>query len=120
MGLAFQIKDDLFDYGTEEIGKPRGIDIKEKKLTLPLIHALSNSSYMEKRRIKGVIKSHSEDKKSVQEVIDFVKKKEGIKYAIKKMHEIKSEAENILMEFPEGPSRDSLLNLVTFTIDRKK
>lgn len=120
VGLAFQIKDDLFDYGTEEIGKPRGIDIREKKLTLPLIYALSQSSWAEKRKIKGIIKNHSDDKRKVQEVIEFVKEKGGISYAIKKMNEIKMEAEEILKDFPEGDARNSLQDLVTFTIDRKK
>src|SRR5258708_5100277 len=81
VGMAFQIKDDLFDYGEDEIGKPLGIDIKEKKMTLPLIYSLSKASWLEKRKIIGYVKNESENSKKVQEVISFVKSSGGIEYA---------------------------------------
>ncbi len=120
VGLAFQIKDDLFDYGDEEIGKPRGIDIEEKKLTLPLIYSLNQSNWVEKRRIIKLVKGSSKDKKKVQKVIDFVKQKGGIGYSKAVMNKIKEEALEILYSFPENESRRSLKELVEFTIDRKK
>src|SRR3989337_1741196 len=86
IGMAFQIKDDLFDYGEMEIGKPLGIDIKEKKMTLPLIYALSRSGWLEKRRIISIVKNESEKPKKVKEVIAYVKESGGIEYAIQKMN----------------------------------
>jgi octaprenyl-diphosphate synthase len=86
-GIAFQIKDDLFDYGSgEHIGKPTGIDIKEKKMTLPLIYALNNAGYMEKRKIINIVKNHNTDPQKVGEVISFVLNSGGIQYAEKKMY----------------------------------
>lgn len=120
VGMAFQIKDDLFDYGVQEIGKPLGIDIKEKKMTLPLIYALQNSSWSEKSKIKGIIKNHSENTKKVNEVIQFVKGKGGLEYAESVMNTYHSEAIKILNEFPPSPSRTSLEQLVQYTIDRTK
>lgn len=120
VGMAFQIKDDLFDYGEDEIGKPVGIDIKEKKMTLPLIYALNNSSWMDKRRIIYLIRNKNEDKKSVNEVIDFVKGSGGLQYATKVMNQYFDEALLILNEFPKSEYRDSLEGLVRYTIERKK
>lgn len=120
VGMAFQIKDDLFDYGEDEIGKPVGIDIKEKKMTLPLIYALNNSSWLEKKRIIYLIRNKNEDKKSVNEVIDFVKASGGLQYATKIMNEYFQEALQILNEFPESEYRNSLEGLVRYTIERKK
>jgi len=120
VGMAFQIKDDLFDYGDDEIGKPLGIDIKEKKMTLPLIHALKNSSWTEKRRIIRIVKNESHKKKKVQEVIEFVKKSEGISYTTSVMERFYQEAISILHEMPDSPYRESLENLVQFTIERTK
>jgi octaprenyl-diphosphate synthase len=120
VGMAFQIKDDLFDYGVQEIGKPLGIDIKEKKMTLPLIYALQNSSWSEKSKIKGIIKNHSENTKKVNEVIQFVKGKGGLEYAESVMNTYHSDAIKILNEFPPSPSRTSLEQLVQYTIDRTK
>jgi len=120
VGMAFQIKDDLFDYGVQEIGKPLGIDIKEKKMTLPLIYALQNSSWSEKSKIKSIIKNHSENTKKVNEVIQFVKGKGGLEYAESVMNTYHSEAIKILNEFPPSPSRTSLEQLVQYTIDRTK
>ena len=120
VGIAFQIKDDLFDYGSgEKIGKPTGIDIKERKMTLPLIFALSKASYMQKRKIINIIKNHNTNQKKVAEVIDFVNNSGGIQYAGKKMHEYKNKALGILESFPDSQSKSSLKNLVLFTTERK-
>lgn len=118
IGMAFQIKDDLFDYGEQEIGKPVGIDIKEKKMTLPLIYALSKSGWLEKRRIISIIKNESEKPKKVKEVIAYVKKSGGIEYAIEKMNRYQADAMKIMEEFPESEYKRSLIRLVQFTIDR--
>ncbi|MGL1889713.1 MAG: polyprenyl synthetase family protein [Reichenbachiella sp.] len=120
VGMAFQIKDDLFDYGTQEIGKPLGIDIREKKMTLPLIHALNQSSKSEKRHIIKLIKKHSEDTKKVNEVIAFVKEKGGLEYANKVMNQYHGDALQILSTFPASEARTSLEQLVQFTIERTK
>lgn len=120
VGMAFQIKDDLFDYGTKEIGKPTGIDIKEKKLTLPLIFALQQSSWSERRKIINLIKRKSHISSKVNEVIEFVKKKGGIEYAVKVMERYKDEAIALLAEFPDSEYKSSLLTLVSYTISREK
>jgi len=119
VGMAFQIKDDLFDYGEDEIGKPVGIDIKEKKMTLPLIYALSKAGFWDKRRIIGIVRSESEKPKKVQEVIEFVKKSGGIDYAREKMALYYQQALAILDRYPESTYRQSLKNLVQFTIERQ-
>ncbi|MBL4652166.1 MAG: polyprenyl synthetase family protein [Flavobacteriales bacterium] len=121
IGIAFQIKDDLFDFGFgDKIGKPTGIDIKEKKMTLPLIFALNQATFLEKRRIINTIKNHNEDKTRVAEVIDYVIKSGGIEYASKKMEEYKSNALKLLVDFPESEAKTSLIELVEYTISRKK
>ncbi len=120
VGIAFQIKDDLFDYGADEIGKPLGIDIKEKKMTLPLIHALKNSSWIDKKRIIGIIKKENHKPKKVQEVIEYVKNSEGIEYATTMMEQFHADAINILKQFKESPFRTSLEDMVRFTVDRAK
>lgn len=120
VGMAFQIKDDLFDYGSDEIGKPRGIDIKEKKMTLPLIYALNRSERAEKRAILKKIKKHSDDNQVVQEVISFVKEKDGIEYATKVMNEYHQNALSDLSDFPDSEYKRSLIDLVQFTIERTK
>jgi octaprenyl-diphosphate synthase len=120
VGMAFQIKDDLFDYGEDEIGKPLGIDIKEKKMTLPLIRALSQANGSTKRRIKYIIKNQSHKTKKVKEVIEFVKSTDGLTYTEKVMNDYYMEALNLLDEFPDSEYRTSLKNLITFTIERKK
>jgi octaprenyl-diphosphate synthase len=119
VGMAFQIKDDLFDYGDDEIGKPVGIDIKEKKMTLPLIYSLSKASWIEKRRIISIVKNNSEDPKKVKRVIDFVKQSGGIDYANQKMKEYFDQAMRILESLPASDYKTSLVDLVQFTIDRK-
>ena len=120
VGMAFQIKDDLFDYGEDEIGKPVGIDIKEKKMTLPLIFALNQSDWLEKRRIISLIRNKSEDKKAVNEVIDYVKRSGGLDYAKSVMNRFYQEALEILNTFPDSEYKTSLAGLVSFTIERKK
>jgi len=120
IGIAFQIKDDLFDYGEDEIGKPRGIDIKEKKMTLPLIYVLNKVSKKEKRRIINTIKNHNNDAKRVKELIDFIKEKGGMDYAVEKMTQYKEQANAILFELPDNAARRSLFELSEFIINRKK
>ncbi|WP_417885833.1 polyprenyl synthetase family protein [Zunongwangia sp.] len=120
IGMAFQIKDDLFDYGDEKIGKPTGIDIKEQKMTLPLIYALNVSSKKEKAWVINSVKNHNKDKKRVKEVIDFVKEKGGLDYATSKMIAFQEEALKLLAEYPDSPYKDSLELMVTYVIDRKK
>ena len=120
IGMAFQIKDDLFDYGDAEIGKPTGIDIKEKKMTLPLIYALNHATWSEKRNIINLVKNHSENPKKVTEVIDFVKKSGGIAYTTQVMKRFVEEANEILFTFPDSTFRKSLHDLVRFSIERTK
>ncbi|HWY38166.1 MAG TPA: polyprenyl synthetase family protein [Bacteroidia bacterium] len=120
-GIAFQIKDDLFDFGEgADIGKPTGIDIKEKKMTLPLIYALNNSTVAEKRKIINIVKNHNEDLRKVAEVIQFVFDKRGIQYAEKIMHQYKNDALNLLKDFPQNEAKTSLEQLVTYAVERKK
>ena len=120
VGMAFQIKDDLFDYGDDEIGKPLGIDIKEKKMTLPLIYALNKASWLEKRHVINIIKNQSHKPVKVAEVITFVKQSGGLKYAQEVMHKYVKEARELLYEFSDSPYRNSLEQLVQFTIERTK
>ena len=120
VGMAFQIKDDLFDYGTYEIGKPTGIDIKEKKMTLPLIYALNNVGRSEKGRIKKMIKRSAQEPKYVHDVIDFVKSSGGIQYATSVMEDFHEKAKKILNKLPDSVYKTSLDQLVQFTIDRTK
>jgi octaprenyl-diphosphate synthase len=120
IGMAFQIKDDLFDYGEDEIGKPVGIDIKEKKLTLPLIHALSKATWLEKRRIINIVKNENEKADKVKEVIAFVKSSGGMEYARQAMDRFYNQSLESIKEFPESDYRTSLMQLVQFTIERSK
>ncbi len=119
IGIAFQIKDDLFDYGSDNIGKPTGNDIKEKKLTLPLIYTLNNIDKSSKRKLIYIIKNENKNPQKVKELIDVVVKAGGIKYAIEKMNTYRDEALNILYEFPENEVRNALEKLVRYTTDRK-
>ena len=119
-GMAFQIKDDLFDYGSERIGKPTGIDIKEQKMTLPLIYALNNSSNDKKRWLINSIKNHNKNKKRVKEVIAYVVEKGGLDYAVKRMLEFKDEALSLLDDYPDSPYKASLSLMVNYVVDRKK
>lgn len=120
VGMAFQIKDDLFDYGTEEIGKPVGIDIKEKKMTLPLIYALKDASWSDRRKVINTIKNHSHKPKKVREVIDFVKQSGGIEYSVEVMNKFHHEALDILQKFPDSEYKESMKKLIDFTINRSK
>lgn len=119
VGIAFQIKDDLFDYGDYNIGKPTGIDIKEKKMTLPLIYTLQQCDKNTKRKIIYIIKNENTNKQKVNEVIDIVKKSGGIEYAFQKMKDYQNEALALLKEYPETPERNAMEELVNYVIDRK-
>lgn len=118
-GIAFQIKDDLFDYGTENIGKPTGNDIKEKKMTLPLIYTLNNVDKKTMREIIYIVKNNNKDKQKVAWVIDMVEKAGGIKYATKKMLEYRDQALAILDQYPTTQVSIALKELVCYTTDRK-
>lgn len=120
IGIAFQIRDDLFDFGTDDVGKPLGIDIKEKKLTLPLIYALDNADRQDKRRVMNNIRLHNNKPEKVREVVDFVHQSGGLQYAREAMFQYRQEAFDILRTFPDVPARQSLEDLVTFVTDRKK
>ena len=120
IGIAFQIKDDLFDFGTDDIGKPRGIDIKEKKMTLPLIYALNNAAPARRRRIIRNIRRHSDRPERVAEVIDFVRDSDGLAYAETVMHRYRDEAFALLRQLPASPARLALEELVNYVVERKK
>jgi octaprenyl-diphosphate synthase len=118
-GIAFQIKDDLFDYGGDDVGKPTGNDIKEKKLTLPLIYTLNTVNKETRRKIIFIVKNENKDKDKVKYVIDRVVEHGGIKYSQEKMNEFKQKAIEILNQFPENPYRKGLEDLLNFVTDRK-
>ena len=120
IGMAFQIKDDLFDYGETAIGKPTGIDIKEQKMTLPLIYTLNNVPTAEKNWLIQSVKRHNRDKKRVRQVIEKVKATGGLAYAEEKMEEFRQKALVLLLEFPQDPYRDSLEQMVNYVISRKQ
>ena len=118
IGIAFQIKDDLFDYEEVEVGKPRGIDIKERKMTLPLIYTLGKVSTADRRKIINIVKNENTNMEKVRWVIDMVRQNGGMDYAKVKMTEYKTEAENILNSFPESDARKSIYQMIQFTINR--
>ncbi len=118
VGMAFQIKDDLFDYSSEQIGKPTGNDIKEKKLTLPLIYTLNNCDATTRKKIIHIIKNENTKKESVAYVIDTVTKEGGIQYATEKMFAFRDEAMQLLHQFSPSPTREALEELVRYTTDR--
>ena len=120
IGMAFQIKDDLFDYGSTQIGKPLGIDIREKKMTLPLIYSLREASKSEKQKIKRIVKNNNHRNKNVRMVIDFVKASGGIEYANQVMRRYVDEALQILDDFADSTYKDSLRDMVEFTVSRNK
>ena len=120
IGMAFQIKDDLFDYGETAIGKPTGIDINEQKMTLPLIYTLNNVSTAEKNWLIQSIKRYNRDKKRVKQVIEKVKAAGGLAYAEEKMKEFRQKALALLVEFPQDPYRDALEQMVNYVISRKQ
>ena len=119
IGMAFQIKDDLFDYTEDAIGKPTGIDIKEQKMTLPLIYVLNTCTEKEKQWLMNSVKKYNKDKKRVKEVIAFVKTHNGLEYATAKMKEFQQKALNILNDFPASPYKEALTLMVNYVIDRK-
>lgn len=121
IGMAFQIKDDLFDYQPQGIiGKPAGNDLKEKKFTLPLIYALEQSSFSEKRAILKLIRNGQMNSNKIHYIIDFVRDKNGLLFAEQKMHEFKNLADTVLRSYPDSEARQSLLDLVSFTVERNR
>jgi octaprenyl-diphosphate synthase len=121
VGIAFQIKDDMFDYEqTNLIGKPVGNDIQEKKMTLPLIHVLQKADGKAKRDIMDIIKNHNKNSKKVADIIKYVKEQGGLEYSREKMQEYKTKAIDILKDFPDNPAKSSLIELVNYTTDRNK
>jgi octaprenyl-diphosphate synthase len=121
IGMAFQIKDDLFDYTQNPlIGKPTGIDIREKKMTLPLIYTLNNSNKKTKAFIINTIKNDSKNSKKVEQIINIVKEKKGLEYAKNKMELFVNEALGILKEFENNESKSSLVDLVEYVVNREK
>jgi octaprenyl-diphosphate synthase len=119
LGMAFQIKDDLFDYGDQKIGKPTGIDIKEQKMTLPLIHTLNVVSKAEKKALVNIVKNDNKNKAKVKELIAIVKEKGGLDFAIKKMENYRKEALSLLFEFPKNEYRHALELMLNYVIERK-
>ncbi len=120
IGMAFQIKDDLFDYSNDQIGKPTGIDIKEQKMTLPLIYVLNNTNKTDKNWLINSIKNHNKNTKRVKEVIAFVKNNGGLDYASAKMKQFQEQALQILENYPDSEFKDSLKLMVNYVIERKK
>ena len=120
IGIAFQIKDDMFDFGTDDVGKPLGIDIKEKKVTLPLIYSLNNTTSSERKKIINLVKNHNDDPKKIEQIIRFVNETGGLQYAESQMKIYQEEAFKILNTFPPSASRESLEQLVRFTTERNK
>lgn len=120
IGMAFQIKDDLFDYSEAAIGKPTGIDIKEQKMTLPLIHVLNNCTSKQKSWVINSIKNHNKDKQRVKEVITFVKDQNGLQYAEIKMIQFQQHALTLLDVYPESVYKSALIQMVNYVIERKK
>ncbi|BBM70232.1 polyprenyl synthetase family protein [Rhodothermus marinus] len=119
LGLAFQIRDDLFDYG-EEAGKPIGNDLKEKKLTLPLIYALRMAPSSERRRILRIVRKKKKTRDDIQTVADFAEAYGGMAYARERMEALAGEARAILERYPPGDARDALLDLVDYTVTRNR
>ncbi|HEX5742436.1 MAG TPA: polyprenyl synthetase family protein [Flavobacteriaceae bacterium] len=119
IGMAFQMKDDLFDYTDDQIGKPTGIDIKERKMTLPLIYALNVAQKKEKEWIINSVKNHNRDKIRVKEVIEKVKTLGGIEYTTNKMLEYQQKAYDLIKDYPESEYKTSLITMVNYVIDRK-
>jgi octaprenyl-diphosphate synthase len=120
IGVAFQIKDDMFDFGTDDVGKPLGIDIKEKKVTLPLIYALNNSNSHDRKRIINLVKNHNDEPAKIAQIISYVNMMDGLKYAESQMKIYQDEAFQLLNTFPDSDSRRSLEQLVRFTTERNK
>ncbi|MFN5148719.1 MAG: polyprenyl synthetase family protein [Flavobacteriia bacterium] len=121
VGLAFQIKDDIFDYGTPgNIGKPTGLDIRERKMTLPLIYTLNTASKEVKRELINIVKNHNEEPRYVNRAIQLVTESGGIEYAHKKMMELKEEALALITDIPDSEAKRSIVALVEYTTHREK
>ncbi len=121
VGLTFQIKDDIFDYGTPgNIGKPTGNDIRERKMTLPLIYALAHCDRATRKELINIVKRHNEEKKYVNRAIELVIAAGGIEYAHKRMIELKTQALDLLTDIPDSPAKRSLVGLVEYTVNREK
>ncbi len=121
VGIAFQIKDDIFDYQSKGlIGKPIGNDIKEKKITLPLLHILNTAEKSERKRILHLIKRKNKDTKVVKELIQLVIDRGGLEYAETRMNEFKNKAIDALQEFPDCEARESMIELMEYITTRKK
>ena len=118
IGIAFQIKDDLFDYGKKKIGKPRGIDIKEKKLTLPLIYTLNEVDKNKRKWLIKSIKKHNKDKSRVKEIIALVKDTGGLNYAVEKMNYYHKIALDDLKKLPDNEFKESLIDMINYVIER--
>lgn len=120
IGIAFQIKDDMFDFGTDDVGKPLGIDIKEKKVTLPLIYSLNNAPNDVRKKMINLVKNHNDEPGKIAQIISFVKESGGLAYAESQMKKYQQEAFDILNTFPDGDARRGLEQLVLFTTERNK
>ncbi len=120
IGIAFQIKDDLFDFGVDDVGKPKGLDIKEKKVTLPLIYALNKASKSDKKQMINLVKNHGDNEDKINQIINFVRESGGLAYAEEQMLIYQQQAFDILASFPESEFKKGLENLVRFTTERKK
>ncbi|MBC7653337.1 MAG: polyprenyl synthetase family protein [Oligoflexus sp.] len=120
IGIAFQIKDDLFDFGVDDVGKPKGIDIKEKKVTLPLIYALNKAETTEKKKMINLVKNHEDDPLKINQIINFVQQSGGLAYAEEQMMKYQAKAFDIISKFPDSSSKTGLEQLVRFTTERKK
>lgn len=120
IGIAFQIKDDLFDFGLDDVGKPKGLDIKEKKVTLPLIYALNKVDKSTRKKIINLVKNHEDKPEKINQIIDFVKEQGGLSYAEGEMMKYQARAFDLIKDFPSSISKDSLEQLVKYTTERKK
>ena len=121
IGIAFQIKDDIFDYGTpNDIGKPTGLDIRERKMTLPLIYVLNTAPVEIKNTLINIVKNHNENPKKVKEAVDLVIKHGGIEYTHAKMLEYKEKALELIADIPDSEAKKAILGLVEYTTNRKK
>lgn len=120
IGISFQIKDDLFDFGTDDVGKPLGIDIKEKKMTLPLIYALNNADSATRRKIVKTIRRNKGERKKIDQVVQFVKEHGGLTYAHEEMIKYRQEALELLEDFPDSPAKEAMQELVQYITERKK
>ncbi len=121
VGLAFQIKDDIFDYGDPgEIGKPTGLDIRERKMTLPLIHVLNTASKPIRKELIRIVKNHNENPQKVRRAVELVIEHGGIDYAYDRMLEFKKEALDMLEDIPQSDAKDAVIGLVEYTTNRKK